>query len=328
MAVDFDIVVIHDRQEEQNDVVPEEEAEPASSPAHHPTAPPDELFKLEQIPNLLFGAYEGGFSCSLLLCGLYKLIKFDFLTWKTRSYGPLQLIMSLFCNTIAALLLDEDIRRSLIIGPGRRYTKKFNERQETAFYQRERFNSSELVNDEFGIQARFGFSALNACVLPPPMVSVLTFRLLRAKIKLNLTFLLNSDLFQLKYKESTWEGVRKQVQKNCKQYHENVAQKINVKTGGRNTALCDATDRRIPHVSDKPTIILGADILAVASMDWPFMTTYRGLVSSQTYRDETIHDLFKEEEDPQRGQFSKGITRELLIAFEDYLSKTIVNHIL
>ncbi|KAK6936141.1 hypothetical protein RJ641_033171, partial [Dillenia turbinata] len=46
MAVDSDIVVTLDRQEEQNDVVPEEEAEPASSPAHHPTAPPDELFDI------------------------------------------------------------------------------------------------------------------------------------------------------------------------------------------------------------------------------------------------------------------------------------------
>ncbi|KAK6926677.1 Argonaute, linker 1 domain [Dillenia turbinata] len=120
-----------------------------------------------------------------------------------------------------------------------------------------------------------------------------------------------------------------QAQKNSKQYHENVALKINVKTGGRNTVLCDAIDRRIPHVSDKPTIIFGADVThpqpgedsspsiaaVVASMDWPLVATYRGLVSSQTHRDEIIHDLYKVEQDPQRGEVSRGMIRELLIAF-------------
>ena len=45
-----------------------------------------------------------------------------------------------------------------------------------------------------------------------------------------------------------------------KQYLANVALKINVKVGGRNTVLVDALSRRIPLVSDKPTIIFGADV--------------------------------------------------------------------
>ena len=45
-----------------------------------------------------------------------------------------------------------------------------------------------------------------------------------------------------------------------KQYLANVALKINVKVGGRNTVLVDALSRRIPLVSDIPTIIFGADV--------------------------------------------------------------------
>ena len=45
-----------------------------------------------------------------------------------------------------------------------------------------------------------------------------------------------------------------------KQYLANVALKINVKVGGRNTVLVDALSRRIPLVSDNPTIIFGADV--------------------------------------------------------------------
>jgi eukaryotic translation initiation factor 2C len=45
-----------------------------------------------------------------------------------------------------------------------------------------------------------------------------------------------------------------------KQYLANVALKINVKVGGRNTVLVDALTRRIPLVSDIPTIIFGADV--------------------------------------------------------------------
>lgn len=45
-----------------------------------------------------------------------------------------------------------------------------------------------------------------------------------------------------------------------KQYMANVALKINVKVGGRNTVLRDAVRRQIPLVSDRPTIIFGADV--------------------------------------------------------------------
>ncbi|GKB80472.1 argonaute 1-like protein [Tanacetum coccineum] len=52
----------------------------------------------------------------------------------------------------------------------------------------------------------------------------------------------------------------KHVFKMSKQYMANVALKINVKVGGRNTVLVDAISRRIPNVSDVPTIIFGADV--------------------------------------------------------------------
>ncbi|KAF5937661.1 hypothetical protein HYC85_025167 [Camellia sinensis] len=106
----------------------------------------------------------------------------------------------------------------------------------------------------------------------------------------------------------------KQASKCQKQYLENVALKINVKAGGRNNGLLNALSRKIPYVTDMPTIIFGADVvhpqpgsnarpsiaaiccqhllcdlLVVASMDWP--------------------------EDPQRGMVHSGMIRELLIAF-------------
>ncbi|XP_037413660.1 protein argonaute MEL1-like isoform X2 [Triticum dicoccoides] len=114
-----------------------------------------------------------------------------------------------------------------------------------------------------------------------------------------------------------------------KQYMENVALKINVKVGGRNTVMERAFARNgIPFVSDVPTIIFGADVTpppgedsassiaaVVASMDWPEITKYRGLVSAQLHRQEIIEDLFSVIKDPQRGNVNGGMIRELLIAF-------------
>ncbi|PIA41768.1 hypothetical protein AQUCO_02200300v1 [Aquilegia coerulea] len=121
----------------------------------------------------------------------------------------------------------------------------------------------------------------------------------------------------------------KQAQKLSNQYLENVALKINVKAGGRNTVLLDALLRKIPMVSDNPTIIFGADVThphpgedsspsiaaVVASMDWPEVTKYRGLVSAQSHRQELIQDLHKVVQDPQKGAVHGGMIRELLIHF-------------
>lgn len=68
-----------------------------------------------------------------------------------------------------------------------------------------------------------------------------------------------------------------------KQILANLALKINVKVGRRNNVLSDAVSRRIPLVTDRPTIIFGADVThphpgedsspsfaaVVASQDWP-----------------------------------------------------------
>lgn len=121
----------------------------------------------------------------------------------------------------------------------------------------------------------------------------------------------------------------KHVFRMSKQYLANVALKINVKVGGRNTVLADALSRRIPNVSDVPTIIFGADVThphpgedsspsiaaVVASQDWPEITKYAGLVCAQAHRQELIQDLFKEWQDPNRGKVSGGMIKELLISF-------------
>ncbi|KAF9684816.1 hypothetical protein SADUNF_Sadunf04G0158000 [Salix dunnii] len=120
-----------------------------------------------------------------------------------------------------------------------------------------------------------------------------------------------------------------QAKKLNKQYLENVSLKINVKAGGRNTVLNDAIQRRIPCVTDMPTIIFGADVThpqpgedsspsiaaVVASMDWPEVTKYRGLVSAQAHREEIIQDLYKKYQDPKKGLVHGGMIRELFIAF-------------
>ncbi|KAH9700122.1 protein argonaute 5 [Citrus sinensis] len=113
------------------------------------------------------------------------------------------------------------------------------------------------------------------------------------------------------------------------QYFENVALKINVKVGGRNTVLVDAVQKRIPLVTDRPTIIFGADVThpqpgedsspsiaaVVASMDWPEVAKYRGLVSAQAHHEEIIQDLYKSIQDPQRGFVHGGMIRMLLMLF-------------
>ncbi|KAJ4840632.1 hypothetical protein Tsubulata_050165 [Turnera subulata] len=80
--------------------------------------------------------------------------------------------------------------------------------------------------------------------------------------------------------------------------------KMQSTAGGQNMVLEDAINRRIPLLTDTPTIIFGADVThpqpgedsspsiasIVASMDWPAVTIYRGLVSAQQHREEIIQD--------------------------------------
>ncbi|KAK2367885.1 protein argonaute [Trifolium repens] len=122
----------------------------------------------------------------------------------------------------------------------------------------------------------------------------------------------------------------KYVIKINRQYLANVALKINVKMGGRNTVLLDALSWKIPLVSDIPTIIFGADVThaesgdencpsiaaVVASQDWPEVTKYAGLVCAQPHREELIQDLFKCWKDPQMGVVYGGMIRELLLSFK------------
>ncbi|KAG0487307.1 hypothetical protein HPP92_009402 [Vanilla planifolia] len=124
----------------------------------------------------------------------------------------------------------------------------------------------------------------------------------------------------------------KYIFKVSKQYLANVALKINVKMGGRNTVLMDAISWRIPLVSDIPTIIFGADVThpengedsspsiaaVVASQDWPEITKYAGLVSAQAHRQELIQDLYKTWNDPGAAD----------ILQESYWTKAFENHIL
>lgn len=47
----------------------------------------------------------------------------------------------------------------------------------------------------------------------------------------------------------------------------------------------------------------------VASVDWPQVSTYRALVSSQGHREEIIQDLYKLNEDTEKGRSASGMIR-------------------
>ncbi|RLN15945.1 uncharacterized protein C2845_PM02G02500 [Panicum miliaceum] len=132
----------------------------------------------------------------------------------------------------------------------------------------------------------------------------------------------------------------KNVQKGGQQYLRNLALKINVKVGGRNTVLLDALHRRIHLLTDLPTIIFGADVThpaagedaapsiaaVIASMDWPEVSKYICLVSSQGHREEIITDLFTQVKDPQKGLVHGGMVRHVgclitLLFFRDGVSE-------
>lgn len=117
--------------------------------------------------------------------------------------------------------------------------------------------------------------------------------------------------------------------KRYMQYLENVSLKVNAKCGGRNSVLELAMQGKFPYLSDRPTIIFGADVThpqpgedsspsiaaVVASMDWPQVTKYRALVSAQPHREEIIQDLYHKREDPKKGVIHGGMIRELLVSF-------------
>ncbi|PWA91025.1 argonaute family protein [Artemisia annua] len=120
------------------------------------------------------------------------------------------------------------------------------------------------------------------------------------------------------------------IMKRSSKYFENVALKINVKVGGRNTVLSAALNCMLPYVTDRPTIIFGAYVshphpgedsspsiaAVVASMDWPEVTRYKALMSAQQHRQEIIQDLYTTRTDPKKGLIHGGMIRELLIAFK------------
>ncbi|KAJ9554728.1 hypothetical protein OSB04_009342 [Centaurea solstitialis] len=122
----------------------------------------------------------------------------------------------------------------------------------------------------------------------------------------------------------------KHVMKLSRQYFENVALKINVKVGGINTILSATLNNQLPMITDRPTIIFGADVThpqpgedsgpsiaaVVASMDWPHVTKYRALMSAQPHRQEIIEDLYTTYTDAKRGLVHAGMIRDHLIAFK------------
>lgn len=109
------------------------------------------------------------------------------------------------------------------------------------------------------------------------------------------------------------------------QYLANVALNINPKVGGRNNFLSASVARTIPIVNKEHTILFGADVThpspgedampsiaaVVATMDWPQMCTYLGLIRSQTTRVEMIMDLGRDQK-AGGGPQQPGMVTELL----------------
>uniref|UniRef100_A0A453KNM1 Piwi domain-containing protein n=2 Tax=Aegilops tauschii subsp. strangulata TaxID=200361 RepID=A0A453KNM1_AEGTS len=193
---------------------------------------------------------------------------------------------------------------------GQRYSKKLNDKQVTNILRatcqrpqqreqsiREMVLHNKYAEDkfaqEFGINVCSDLVSVPARVLPPPM---------------------------LRYHDS---GKEKTCVPSVGQW--NMINKV-----GRPPSIEKAFTRfGVPALKNIPTIIFGADVTppppgedsassvaaVVASMDWPEITKYSGLVSAQPHRQEIIENLFSVTKDPQRGNVNGGMIRELLIAF-------------
>lgn len=110
------------------------------------------------------------------------------------------------------------------------------------------------------------------------------------------------------------------------QFLKGLVLKLNVKIGGRNTVLLCAITKEIPIISELPLVIFGADVAhpnlrkclspsisaVVASEDWPEMTTYAALLSTQPNRQALTEYLFN-----TRVNASGGMIREHLISFKE-----------
>ncbi|PNT69195.1 hypothetical protein BRADI_3g51077v3 [Brachypodium distachyon] len=235
---------------------------------------------------------------------------------------------------------------------GQRYSKRLNEKQITALLkvtcqrpQQRELDILQTVNhnayhedpyaQEFGIRIDKKLASVEARILPPPRLKYHdSGREKDVLPRIGQWNMKNKKMVNGgRVKDWTCINFSRHVQDSAAKSfcHElAVMCQISGMVGGRNTVLVNALSRRIPLVSDRPTIIFGADVThphpgedsspsiaaVVASQDWPEITKYAGLVSAQTRRQELIQDLFKVQQDPQRGSIAGGMVRELLISFK------------
>ncbi|KAF8681815.1 hypothetical protein HU200_045255 [Digitaria exilis] len=216
-------------------------------------------------------------------------------------------------------LTDQDRIKVCNILEGQRYSRKLNERQVTSILrmacerptQRESsilevVNRNNYIHDpyakEFGIKVTNQLALVDARVLPAPRLKyhdtgrekvcdpfIGQWNMNNKALQLLIIVLpdANATVFYGRAKRlcETELGVITQcclprnVQKGGQQYLQNLALKINVKV--------------------------------VASMDWPEVSKYRCLVSSQGHREEIIADLFTQVKDPQKGLVHGGMIRHV-----------------
>ncbi|CAN1265708.1 Protein argonaute 1 [Linum perenne] len=234
---------------------------------------------------------------------------------------------------------------------GQRYSKRLNEKQITNLLkvtcQRPQERERDIIQTvqhnayhsdpyakEFGIKISERLASVEARILPAPLLKyhdtgrekdclpqVGQWNMMNKKMvnggTVNYWLCIN---FSRQVQDTVARGFCYELAQMCH---------ISGMVGGRNTVLVDALSRRIPLVSDRPTIIFGADVThphpgedsspsiaaVVASQDWPEITKYAGLVCAQAHRQELIQDLYKSWNDPVRGQVSGGMIKELLISF-------------
>ncbi|CAI0380461.1 unnamed protein product [Linum tenue] len=234
---------------------------------------------------------------------------------------------------------------------GQRYSKRLNEKQITALLkvtcQRPKERENDIIETvrhnayhkdkyakEFGIKISDRLANVEARILPAPLLKyhdtgrekdclpqVGQWNMMNKKMvnggTVNNWICIN---FSRHIQDSMARGFCYELSQMCQ---------TSGMVGGRNTVLVDAISRRIPLVSDRPTIIFGADVThphpgedsspsiaaVVASQDWPEITKYAGLVCAQAHRQELIQDLYKSWNDPVRGPVSGGMIKELLISF-------------
>ncbi|GMY15910.1 protein argonaute 5-like isoform X1 [Fagus crenata] len=254
---------------------------------------------------------------------------------------------------------------------GQRYSKRLNERQ---IVRINNFSGNKLVNNDFGIQVGGGLATVEARVLPSPMLNyhetgresrnnlewgrLLACVNFSIRVNRDLLFQLCDELVNMCNSKGmvlnqdplipTHSVQPNHIERALIDIHKHCAAKLKqMQLEGKQLQLLiiilpDVTGQygKIKRICETELGIVSQCCQprqVVASMDWPEVTKYRALVSTQLHREEIILDLYKQltilkrVDSVSEGQFSQVLLyevdaiRKACLSLEDgYLPVTFV----